>query len=212
MNTFRMIKLLALSALALVALGALSATAAQAGTFTAGAYPATITGSTAAGAHEMKTQLGTMNCGPSFHGVMEAASETLTLTPNYGTTCSIGGNQVHVKNNGCDFRLHAGATKEVDVITGSMDIVCPAESKMDFEITSATTCHLTIPAQNNLGTLTYTNNTAAQDVNLDFKLEFFFYELDVGCSTVGAFFDGFYGGTSTLKADAGGAGTSFQVD
>lgn len=212
MNAIRTIKLLALSALALVAIGAVSATGAQAGTFTAGAYPATITGSSASGSHEFTTQLGVMKCGPTFHGKMEAASGTLTVTPNYGTGCSIGGKVVHVKNNGCDYRWHAGTTQEFDVVTGSMDIVCPGENKIDFEITSLPICHVTVPAQNNLGMLTYTNDTLAQDVNLDFGLEFVFYELDNGCSVVGAFGNGAYKGGSTLKADAGGAGTSFEVD
>ncbi|HEY8502878.1 MAG TPA: hypothetical protein VIL21_09340 [Solirubrobacterales bacterium] len=211
MNTFRTIKVLALSALALVAISAVSATGAQAGTFTAGAYPATITGSSAAGSHEFITQLGVMKCAPTFDSKMEAEAATLTVVPNYGTSCKLGEKLVHVTNNECDFRWNAGATVEMDVVKGSMEIACP-DNKIDFEITSEPVCHLTVPAQNGLGSLLYTNNTEAEDVTLHFGLEGIFYELDNGCPEVGAFANGVYKGTSTLKADAGGAGTSFQVD
>jgi hypothetical protein len=212
MNTIRTIKLLALSALALVAIGAVSATGAQAGTFTAGAYPATITGSSAAGSHEFTTQIGTIKCGPTFHSQMAAESGTLTVTPNYGTSCGIAGKQVHVTNNGCDFRWHAGATQEADVVGGWMGIICP-DTKIDFEITGEEqVCHVTVPAQGELGSLLYTNNTEAEDVILHFGLEGIFYELDNGCPEVGAFANGVYTGTSTLRADHEGAGTSFEVD
>jgi hypothetical protein len=211
MNTFRMIKLLALSALALVAIGAVSATGAQAGTFTAGAYPATITGSSGTGSHEFTTQLGVMKCAPTFDSKMEAALATLTVAPNYGTSCKIGEDPVHVKNNGCDFGWHAGATIEMDQVGGWMDINCP-DNKIDFEITSEPVCHLTVPPQTELGSLLFTNNTEAEDVILHFNLEGIFYILDNECPVVGAFANGVYKGTSTLKADAEGAGTSFQVD
>jgi hypothetical protein len=211
MNTIRTIKLLTLSALALVAIGAVSASGAQAGTFTAGAYPATITGTSAAASHDFFTQVGVIECAPTFDSKMAAEAGTLTVLPNYGTSCSIGGNQVHVSNNGCDFRWHAGATIQMDVVGGFMDIVCP-DTKIDFEITSEPVCHVTVPAQNGIGSLRYTNNTGAEDVTLDFGLENLFYELDNGCAVVGAFF-GEYKGSSTLRADIeGGAGTSFEVD
>lgn len=211
MNMTRTIKLAVLSALALIAIGAMSATGAQAGTFTAGAYPATITGSSAAASHEFTTQLGVMKCAPTFHSKMEAAVVTLTVTPTYGTSCKIGESQVHVKNNGCDFAWHAGETREMDEVGGSMDILCP-DTKIDFEITSEPVCHLTVLPQMGLGSLLFTNNTEAEDVILHFSLAGISYILDNGCPVVGAFGNGVYKGTSTLKADAeGGAGTSFDV-
>ena len=213
MTTFRTIKLAALSAMALIALSAIGTTGAQAGIFTAGASPATITGSSAAAAHEFTTQLGVMKCGPTFHSLMAGELVTLTVTPNYGTSCKIGENQVHVKNNGCDFAWHAGETKEMDQVWGSMDILCPDANKIDFEITSEPICHLTVPAQGELGPLLFTNNTESEDVILHFGLEGISYVLDNGCPVVGAFANGVYKGTSTLKADMeGGAGTYFRVD
>jgi hypothetical protein len=207
----RQIRALGLALLAVFTTAAVTASAAQAGEFTAGEYPATITGSSAAASHEFITQLGVMKCGPTFDGKLEAAAATLTVVPNYGTSCKLGEKLVHVTNNGCDFRWHAGGTLEADVVNGSMDIVCP-DNKIDFEITSEPICHLTVPAQNELGTLFYTNNTAAEDVTLHFALEGISYILDNGCPEVGAFANGVYKGTSTLKAEHEAAATSFKVD
>lgn len=206
MRTFR---LLGSTVLAIMAMGTIAATGAQAGTFTAGAYPATITGTTGV-AHEFTTALGVMKCLPTFHSKLEAAGGTLTVVPNYGTSCKLGETLVHVTNNGCDFRWNAGETKEMDVVGGSMDIVCP-DNKIDFEITLEPVCHLTVPAQNGLGPLLYTDNTEAEDVVMHFGLEGITYILDNGCPEVGMFANGTYKGTSTIKADHEGA-TSFSVD
>jgi hypothetical protein len=212
MNIFHRIGLLGLIALTALATAAMAATAAQAGTFTAGAYPATITGS-AVGVHLLTTERGAMECAPSFDGELAAASEELTVTPNFGT-CKLGANAVNVKNNGCDFRLHAGLTSTLveDLVSGTMDVVCPQGSAMDFEITSTLICHLTIPAQLGLGTLTFTNRTAAKDVDANFSIGGLKYTLDAGCPGAGNYTNGTYGGTSTLKADHGGVGTSFAVE
>jgi hypothetical protein len=211
MNMSRQLRLLGLAVLALVATGAISATGAQAGLFTAGAYPATITGSSV-GAHILHTEIGNMACAPTFHGVLEGPAEELTLVPTYGTSCEIGMKEVHVTNNGCDFKIHAGNTLEEDAVAGTMDIVCPEGNAMDFEITSNPICHLTIPGQAGLSALTYTNRTMAKDVDVDFSIGELVYRLDNNCSVVGNFANGTYGGTSTLKADNGGAATSFGVD
>lgn len=207
----RQLRLLGLALLALVASGAVTATGAQAGTFTAGAYPATITGSSV-GVHLLGTELGMMECEPTFHGVLEAAAEELTLVPTYATSCKLGAKEVHVTNNGCDFKLHAGETLEEDAVGGTMDIVCPEGNAMDFEITSMPICHLTIPGQAGLSALTYTNRTMAKDVDLDFSIGELVYRLDNNCPAAGDHANGTYGGTSTLKADHEGAETSFGVD
>ncbi|HET9678158.1 MAG TPA: hypothetical protein VFP21_11720 [Solirubrobacterales bacterium] len=206
----RPLRLLGAALLAVVATGAVGATGAQAGTFTAGAYPATITSENIIPV-QFTTQLGAMICEPTLHGELGAASETLTVTPNYGATCRIGGKGVHVKNNGCDFLLHAGATKEGSEVEGSMDIVCPEGKKLDFEITSMPVCHLTVPGQGEIGTTRYTS-TVQKDIVAHFELAFVFYELDNGCSIVGSFLDGSYEATTTLKADSEGFSTPLKVD
>jgi hypothetical protein len=211
MNMSRQLRLLGLVMLALGATGAISATGAQAGLFTAGAYPATITGSSV-GVHILHTEIGNMACAPTFHGVLEGPAEELTLAPTYGTSCEIGMKEVHVTNNGCDFRMHASNTLGEDAVAGTMDIVCPEGNAMDFEITSNPICHLTVPGQASLSALTYTNRTMAKDVDVDFNIVELVYRLDNNCSVVGNFANGTYGGTSTLKADHEGAATSFGVD
>lgn len=206
----RRIGLLGLIALTALATAALAATAAQAGTFTAGAYPATITGS-AVGPHLLSTELGAMECAPTFHGELTGEAGELTLTPTYGR-CKLGAKEVHVNNNGCDYRLHANNAMAEDEVAGTMDVICPAGSAIDFEITSMPICHLTIPEQFGLSALTFTNHTAAKDVDVDISLGGLEYTLGAGCPGAGNYANGTYGGLSTLKADHGGAGTSLAVD
>lgn len=206
----RNLKALGLAALAALAIGAVSASAAQAGTFTAGAYPATITGQNVGGSHEFTTVLGAMKCGVKFHGTLAAASQDLTLTPEYGTSCQLGGNEVHVNNNGCDFLFHAGNTVVADQVKGSVDVKCPTGNRIDFEVTSMVTCHITVPEQLGLTHVTYTDQTVPKDVEADLHLTGLLYELDFGCAFVGTF-GATYTGTTTLASDNEGV-DSFTVD
>ncbi|HET9196790.1 MAG TPA: hypothetical protein VFN92_00870 [Solirubrobacterales bacterium] len=211
MTRIRTIELLVLSALALVAVGAFSATGAQAGTFTAGQYPATIVGTNNV-PHTITTNLGAIECAPFFHGKLEAASEQLTLEPSYGT-CSLGAKEVHTDMNGCDFLLHAGETMAGDKVGGTMDIVCPEGSSIDFEVTSVPVCHLTVPGQTGLSALTFTNRTPPSDVDLDFNLTGLAYGLDMGCPGPGTYANGTWTGITTLVAFKGpGMQTAFGVD
>lgn len=210
MNSLRTIRLAALSALALIAIGAM-ANAAQAGIFTAGQYPATIIGTNNV-PHTITTNLGAIECAPSFHGKLEAASEELTLTPGYGP-CTLGAKEVHVDLNGCDYLVHAGETLGGDKVGGTMDIVCPAGSVIDFEITSIPVCHLTVPGQVGLSTLTYTSQTPPSNVNLDFNLSELTYTLDMGCPGPGVYANGTWTGITTLVAFKGpGMQTAFGVE
>jgi hypothetical protein len=212
MTTFRTIKLLALSALALLAISAV-ATSAQAGTFTASTYPANVYGTNMV-PHKLKTNLGTMECAPFLEGQLAAASETLTMTPAYATQCSLGETEVHVKVNGCDFLLHAGEETGEHSVAGSMDILCPVGRAIDFEITSEPICHLTLPAQTGLNSLSFTDRTAPKDVDLHFGLESLVYRLDEGCPGAGNYNNGSYGsGTTTMvAAKQGGMVIPFMVD
>ncbi len=202
---------LGLAVVAMLAIAATAAPGAQAGEFTAGGYPATITGQNV-NVQELTTELGTMECGVKFHGELAEASEDLTLTPAYGTSCEIEGLQVHVSLNGCDYRFHAGATLAMDTVEGSMDVKCPEGNKIDFLITAMQNCHLTIPEQLGLGEVTYRDKTMAQDVEVELNIEGLDYELDAGCPVEGAFENGSYVGDSTLKADFEGMATPFTVD
>ncbi len=211
MNMSRQLRLLGLALLAVVATSAVGAGGAQAGIFTPAAFPATITGA-AVGSHELTTNIGLMFCAPTFHSKVTAASAEMTVAPTYGTSCTINGEEVHVNNNGCDFLMHAGNTQGEDAVGGFMDIVCPEGSAMDFEITTNPICHLTIPGQKGLGSLTYTNNTgAAKDVNVDFNLGGITYHLGNNCAGAGTYANGMYEGASTLKAEVEEVGIQFRV-
>lgn len=211
MNMSRQLRLLGLALLAVVATSAVGATGAQAGIFTPAAFPATITGAAVEGPHELIVNIGAMQCSPTFHAKVIEQSSELTVAPTYGTSCTINGQEVHVDNNGCDFLMHAGNTLGEDAVGGFMDIVCPQGSAMDFEITSNPICHLTIPGQKGLSSLTYTNRTAAKDVDVDFNLEGITYHLGNNCAGAGTYANGIYEGTSTLKAEVEEIGIQFKV-
>jgi hypothetical protein len=210
MNLSRPFRLLGLAFLAIAATSAIAAGSAQAGVFTPAAFPATITGA-AVGEHELTFNNGLMRCAPTFHAKVIEQSSEMTVAPTYGTSCTINGDEVHVNNNGCDFMMHAGNTLEEDAVGGFMDIVCPEGTAMDFEITSNPVCHLTISGQKGLGSLTYTNRTAAKDVDVDFALEKLEYHLGANCPGAGTYANGIYKGTSTLKAEVGEVGIQFKV-
>jgi hypothetical protein len=194
MNMSRRLRLLGLTLLAVIASGSATAVSAQAGVFTAGAYPATLTGQTVGGPHTLITELGVM-------GLL------------YGTSCGIGGNVVHFIPNGCDYQLHAGATGVPDVVGGFMDVKCPAGKRINIEITSfPMICHITIPEQFALASITYTNRTLVKDVDVDFNVLGLEYELDAGCPVVGFFNNGEYTGTTTLTTDNGGMPVPNVVD
>lgn len=203
----RQLRLLGATLLVIMA-SAVGAGGAQAGEFEAGEYPATITGQNV-GFHVLTTELGVMLCNVSFHGLVEEASETLTITPNYN--CNIAGIAVDVANNGCDFLFHAGNTLQEHEVAGTMDIVCPEGAAIDFGITSMMICHLTVPGQNGLGAVKYTDQTMPGDVDFDFNIEGLVYKLDAGCPAAGVHANGTYFGTSTVKADHGAVGTGFGV-
>jgi hypothetical protein len=212
MKTARKLKAVGLAALALLAIGAVSAPAAQAGVFETGVFPATITGQHINGPHEITTELGVMACGMRFEGELAEASEELTLTPEF-LGCMLAGNPVDVANNGCDFRFNAGATLAMDTVEGSLDLICPGGGKITFGVTigGVVECVMKVPEQLGLGEVTYIDTTMAQDVDVEFNIEGFSYELGANCPAAGAFANGEYAGESTLRAHSGGMGTPFRV-
>ncbi|HKH63934.1 MAG TPA: hypothetical protein VKA35_00565 [Solirubrobacterales bacterium] len=208
MKTARKLRALSLSLLALLCLGVISASAAQAGEFKAGVYPATVTGQNINGPHEITTELGLMGCGVNFTGELIEESEELTLTPTF-VGCMIAGNPVDVVNNGCDFRLNAGATLAMDTVEGALDVICPGGGKITFGVTvgGMVTCVMKVPEQLGLGEVTYQDTTMAGHVDVEFNIEGMAYELGANCPVAGAFENGEYAGESTLRAHNGGMAT-----
>ena len=227
MTSLRQLKLLGFALLALVATSAAAAPGAQAGTLTAGAYPATIT-QTSVAFNFFKTSYGLMTCWPSFHGELTEASEELTLTPTFKplpvilTSCEQGGKVTHLNTNGCDFRVRAGEEVEEDVVAGTLDIVCPEGKMLDFEITGfSPACHLTVPPQENLtgvpGGFPAANGIFIADktpnsVHVSINPGGIRYILSGGCPLTGEFTNGVYVGGATLIAKSGGMETTFSVD
>ena len=228
MTSLRQLGVLGVALLALVAIGTTAASVAQAGTFTAGAYPATIASTSPPAFQFFITKLGFMTCQPSYHGELTAASEELTLTPTFNplpvvnTSCERGGAVTHVNTNGCDFRLRAGEQVEEDVVAGTMDIVCPEGKSIEFEITgSGSPCYLTVPPQENLtgapggspaANGIFFRNKTPNSVSLQINPGKIRYILSGGCPITGEFFDGTYSGGASLIAESEGEGTSFSVD
>jgi tellurite resistance-related uncharacterized protein len=94
---------------------------------------------------------------------------TFQLTPSY-TGCKFPAGTATVKMNGCTYVFAAGEFDEKSNFEGWINIVCPAGQKMAIETTvlGVKTCTITIPPQNELKTVTYTNRA---DSELNFFLE-----------------------------------------
>lgn len=210
MKTSDQIRLLGLALLALVATSAATATGAQAGTFTAGAYPATIHGKTS---HQFAFALGLMECTVSYHGELAAASEEVTVTPSY-ESCKHFGGSVDVAVNGCDTRLHAGKEIEAGFI-GTMDIVCPEGKAIDFNLTARPGCHLTIPSQEGLIGPVLTNFPTQVDFDFNGGEATWMepnYVLDSGCTAPGEYEGLRITGGIPLKAEHEGTETTIKVE
>jgi hypothetical protein len=201
----RKLKVLGLVLTATMAMSAVAATAAQAGEFTAEKYPATITG-TQLTKHQFKFNMGTVNCNvATFHGSQAAAANMLTLGAAYNECSTAMGAAVNVNMTGCDYRLHAGETLAMDVVDGSLDIVCgEAGTGIDFEV-PATGCIVKIQPQNGLNTVTYTDNTMAKDYDVDIALTSVNYKQNANCGGgEGAFGNSEYTGKSTITGEKEG--------
>ncbi len=209
-EAMKMSRTLGRSLLVVLALSGIAASAAQAGEFTAGAYPATAKGGV--GIQLLETEVGVMVCSSQLDGELAAAAETLTLKPNYGTTCTLNGKEVHFSANGCAYVFHAGPTLGMSEVGGSLDVECPTEAAMDFEITSMPPCHLWIAEQSGVGNLLYTDRIALKDVTVDYAIEGLAYGLSPNCSVSGTYANGSIEGTSTLEAENMGSRTPFTVD
>jgi hypothetical protein len=204
---------LALVTMALVGAGAIAAMDAQAGTFTAGAYPATVKSS--GGLHMLMTQTVSIFilCVPKPDGTLASGSESLTLTPNYGTSCESEEKPVHVNENGCDLRLRAGSKVEPEVFSGTMDVVCPIGKAIDFEITSTPICHFIVLPQENKPLFTFRNHPEEKAIYWEAAVNELKYRLSGTCpEAAGEYSGGGYLPNGTLRATKGGLSTSLLLE
>lgn len=110
--------------------------------------------------------------------------ETFQLTPSY-SACKSGSITLTVKMNGCDFFFVAGAFDEKSNTEGWINIVCPGAGQITAEVFlgMTKTCTITVPAQNNLKKVTYTNKADIEGnftLLADVGVEGFAYTQDPG--------------------------------
>lgn len=205
------IKISVLSLLALAAIGAVSASAAQAtGEFTAGKYPATITG-TQLNNHVFKFEGASITCPTAtFDATLAAASSELTVNPKFSECKTNNGNAASVEMTTCDFQFNVGSTTAMDKIDGWLDIECGAGDHIDFVVPSSG-CKFEIGPQNLAG-ITYTDNTMAEDFDIDIFQNGITYKQNASCP--GGAHMGFaeYTGKFTVKADYEAEEVSTTVD
>ena len=162
------LKTLGLAVFAITALSAVMASAAQAGTLDFGANPAVFTGTTEI--EEPKFNITKTGQANNFNSICQSATlegtvhqvtggqtpaqqqvHDVTATPTYGTSqttptgCTLFGQAMHVKVNGCKFTL-TGAGEAAN--TARVDIVGCTPGKQ-IEVNSAV-CQLLVPEQNGL--------------------------------------------------------------
>jgi hypothetical protein len=176
------LKALGLGLVAMMAVGALAvmnASASTGGHFTAPAH-SIIKGTEVAGSsHQLEFVShgleGGIVCDEvtySDYTSTQATETQVSVTPTYKkchtTGAAAGTTTVHV--NGCSYRFTVGVGA-----TGTADVVCPAGSAI---VITHPNCTITVPAQNNIGTLNYTTTTESGvhaltlDVNASFSTQY----------------------------------------
>jgi hypothetical protein len=202
-------KALTIGILAVLAFGTVMASAAQAGEFRVEKYPANIEGKGSEGT-VLETVMGVVKCGViSLTGVLEEPeSESLEMTPTF-EKCTLGGSTVDFKNNGCGARYTLGSTinGNPDELSGSMDIVCPPNQKIEFVYTPSG-CTESIPPQNGMGEVKWTNETLAKpmDVKGDINVTNMHYTMSASCSKPGTYNNGTWNGNLTNTAPSSSTG------
>jgi hypothetical protein len=126
----------------------------------AGAYPATIHGSTAA-SQKFVTEAGSIECkSSSFHAVLsegEIETSTLTLTPEYKECkASFLGAAATVEMEGCSYLLHVVEKTSSDNYRAYTDVTCPAGQSIKI---TAFTCKAEIKAQTERETVDLIDDT-----------------------------------------------------
>lgn len=186
----RMLKTAGVALLAALVLGAFGASAAQASTLytNEGKYPAAITG-VQLGAQVMKVHVGAGNneikCNKlAMSGTLSEGSSSLTVHPEY-TECTAFGVAAVVNTTNCNFVFHFGENKASEEYYGTTDVECTAGQFINV-VTAA--CEIRIFPQNGVGTMIWTDSTAAGKVLGTFALANFAYTVSkdgAGCPLTG---------------------------
>lgn len=106
-------------------------------------------------------------------GELVAPARTIPLTPEFNSTkCHDGSFKATILTNGCHYLFHIGETIGTDQYGGSTDLVCPEGKDVELLIFLSATnenikaCSVTVKPQEGLQGISFTNNTAAEDVVL----------------------------------------------
>lgn len=201
---------------------AISASGVQAsGKFTAGAYPAILTGTNIS--HNGSTDhVFTLSGGNSIRcsvaslsATVTAASESVSFTPTY-EKCTSSGLPVTFTMNGCHWEAYLVAFPAPPYIFGVLKLVCPANQHPEIHLFSSAAkhaaneglCTYSIAPESGYESLEYVNTSSSPD---DVDVIFSVSKLNV--SRTGSILCGassqtaIYTGASTLKAyaETGGA-------
>jgi hypothetical protein len=156
----RNFKVLGIAVIAMFAMSAVMASMASADKFKAESAPVTYTGNQEE-QNVFTTTAGTVKCTTTTFKGTVAVTETseASVAPTYAG-CTAFGFPAHIDVNGCTFLLKIGAAT-----TGTADVVCPAGQEITVTATTSSVnstlkCTVHVPAQTNLGTVTYSNTGA----------------------------------------------------
>jgi hypothetical protein len=202
----RNLKILGLALAAVLAMTAVMASAAQATKFHATKYPVKLTAIEDTQDHVFKAGGGQVTCNTTdFTGTATEDSSTQTINATYDE-CEALENEATIDGFGltapnCDYLFHA---------SGTADLKCKAGTQV---VITTPVCNFTVPAQNGLATLKFTNKAASgitqHDITVDINVTKIKYTIDnvflcnlflkEGHEAGKTYEDGVYEGNSTLK-------------
>jgi hypothetical protein len=147
-------------------LGVLAPTVAQAETsFTAGQYPATVTGTSAKGNDTIVLEGGSVECKTSYHAKLQEPSTALTIAPTYSECRAFGFLSATVVATGCAYRVHVGEGASEDSFKSTFDISCEAGKAIKV---TASACEAEIGSQAELTAMLSVNTAASpRDITFD---------------------------------------------
>jgi hypothetical protein len=202
----RKLKRLGLLLAAALVIGALASATASAETlhFFAESLPATLKGTSAEDV--LTTTVGTVKCKEATYSGSQGEQETTTVEvePVY-SGCTAFGFPGEISANGCKYRLKGGEIESGNR-EGTLDVVCPAGKEITVVAKSGSTtkCTLHLPAQSNLGTVTFTNvHGSSPEISAKLSVGKIKYThttgTGLGACAAGSSESGSYAGTMAIK-------------
>lgn len=193
-------------ALAMIAIAASVASAQT--QFHSSASPNTLTGTQGATADKFTTTAGSAECKKkTLNGeVISPTTTTVEVTSTY-SECTLLSLPAVIATNGCKFLFHIDPNN-LNVTTGTMDILCPAGKEITATASVASTakCIVHIPPQTGLGTVTFSNSKPKVHiaVNISGSIKYSHTEgSGIGKCASGSGTTGAYTGTGLVSGDSG---------